>query len=82
MLNLDILPYPEIEKRIRHHIDEELNDTIDTIVGLGQQVTDNVQTHGNGTAGFIIGVLIAALAALGICLFFVAYYRRHHVAVA
>lgn len=80
MLLLDILPYPEIEKRIKH-AERELNDTIDTIVGFGQQVTDNVQHQGSGPLGFIIGAIIAALAALGICLLFVAYYRRH-IAVA
>lgn len=76
MLLLDVLPYPDIEEKIIRHSGKELNDTVDTIVGLGQQMTDSVQHHGNGTIGIIIGAIIAALAALGICLLFVAHYRK------
>ena len=76
MLFIDILPYREVEEKIHHVIPKEVNDTVDTIVGLGQQVTDNVTTNGNGTTGFIISAIVAALAALGICLMFVINYRQ------
>lgn len=76
---LDIAPYPDDYHRIIHPpIKDQVKDTVDTVVGTGQQVLDNVQNTGMGTGGkvAIIAAILAALAALAICIFFVAHYRR------
>lgn len=71
MVLLDVIPYPDYD---RHPI-RVIRDTIDTIVAPVQQIGDSASgSHGNLTA--IILAIIAALTALGICIFFINNYRR------
>ena len=72
---LDIAPYPPI-KEVHRPIHEVIKDTVDTVSGVAQQVSDNVQSSGTGGKIAIFGAIAAALVALGFLIFFVAQYRK------
>lgn len=72
---LDIAPYyPPL--RDDHPPIRVAKDTLDTISGVAQQISDNVQSTGVGGKIAIFGAILAALVGLGFLLFFVAQYRR------
>ena len=72
---LDIAPYPPI-KDVPRPIRNIVKDTVDTVSGVAQQVSDNVQSTGTGGKIALWGAIAAALVALGFLIFFVAQYRK------
>ncbi len=76
MLNflLDIVPYPRHYDRHPRVIDI-VEDTIDTVVGVGQQMGDGAGS-GSSNLPFILGGLLAALIAMGFLIFMVKSYRK------
>lgn len=72
---LDIAPYPPI-KDISRPIRNIVKDTVDTVSGVAQQVSDNVQSTGTGGKIALWGAIAAALVALGFLIFFVVQYRK------
>lgn len=77
---LDIAPLPD--DYYHRPVPPIVRDTLDSVVGTGQQIVDNVQNTGMSIGGkvAIIAAILAALAALAICIFFVAAYRRRMAA--
>ena len=73
----DVLPIDpsEYERRYRR-IREVVVDTVDTVVGVGQDFVNNVQSGGGHSLPWILGAIAAALIALGFCIFMVRSYRR------
>ena len=71
---LDIAPYPPIKDT--RTLREVIKDTVDTVSGVAQQVSDNVQSSGTGGKIALWGAIAAALVALGFLIFFVAQYRK------
>lgn len=72
-LLLDIAPWPEHHGRI---IPPELEDTVDTVSGAAQQYVDGVSSGGHNHTWVILGAILAALVALGICLLMVRASRK------
>ena len=72
---LDIAPYypPLVDD---HPPIRVVKDTVDTISGVAQQISDNVQSSGTGGKIAIFAAILAALVGLGFLLFFVAQYRK------
>ena len=73
-LLLDIAPWPRSGNTPR--IREVLGDTIDTIAAPVQQVTDSAAPGGHNNLGIILVAILAALIALGICIFMVRASRK------
>lgn len=73
---LDIAPYYPPINDTHKPIPNVIVDTLDTVKSVGQQVSDNVQSTGVGGKIALFGAILAALAALALCLFFVAQYRK------
>lgn len=69
----DVLPIDpsEYHRRIR----EVVVDTVDTVVGVGQDFANNVQGGGGTSLPWILGAIAAALVALGFCIFMVRAHR-------
>ena len=76
MLNLlmDVAPLPGERYHRVPRVREVVHDTIDSVVGFGQEATNSAASGGNTT--LILGAILAALAALGICLFMVRAMRK------
>ena len=72
---LDIAPYypPLVDD---HPPSRVVKDTVDTISGVAQQISDNVQSSGTGGKIAIFAAILAALVGLGFLLFFMAQYRK------
>ena len=72
---LDIAPYypPLVDD---HPPIRVVKDTVDTISGVAQQISDNVQSSGTGGKIAIFAAILAALVGLGFLLFFMAQYRK------
>ena len=75
----DILPIDpsEYERRYRR-IREVVTDTVDTVAGVGQEFTNNVQSGGGNSLPWILGAIAAALIALGFCIFMVRSFRSRN----
>ena len=73
---LDIAPYYPPLVDDHPPIRVVVKDTVDTVSGVAQQISDNVQSTGSGTKIAIFGAILAALVGLGFLLFFVAQYRK------
>ena len=73
-LFLDIAPLPD--DYYRRHFPKVIEDTIDTVYGFGQDITEGVSNSGGSKLPFILGAILAALVALGICIFILRQWRR------
>lgn len=73
----DVIPIDPSEYD-RHYrpIREVVVDTIDTVVGVGQDFANSVQGGGGHSLPWILGAIAAALIALGFCIFMVRAWRR------
>lgn len=73
----DVIPIdPEEYERRYRQVREVVVDTVDTVVGVGQDFTSNVQSGGGHSLPWILGAIAAALIALGFCIFMVRAWRR------
>lgn len=72
---LDIPPLPPVQD-IHRPVYEVIKDTVDTVKGVGQQISDNVQSTGTGGKIAIFGAILAALVGLGFLIFFLARERK------
>ena len=73
----DVIPIdPSEYNRHYRNIREVVVDTVDTVVGVGQDFANNVQGGGGSSLPWILGAIAAALIALGFCIFMVRAWRR------
>ena len=79
----DVLPIDpaEYERRIKH-LREVVVDTVDTVAGVGQEFTNNVQSGSGNSLPWILGAIAAALIALGFCIFMVRANRAATPAIS